>query len=146
MESILDRAIDALRESGAEGAGLSGVTRGKIVQAAWAEASDRAAAYRPTFQPLRWLAVGGVIPVVLLVVASMLPHESDLGRRGPAFVGAEKIGGAVVFTIADGRDPHRVVKSTDAARFNQAAFQNVTEGRFLDRANSGPVVVFYRID
>ena len=146
MEGFLDRAIDALRESGTEGSGLSDVTRAKIVQAAWAEASDRAAAYRPTFQPLRWLTIAGVVPVVLLVVGSMVPREADLGRRGPAFVGAEKIGGAVVFTIADGRGPHRVVKSTDAARFNQAASQRVTESRFLDRANSGPVVVFYRID
>ena len=148
MNGYLDSAIDALKERGAQSSGLSLGMRAKIVQAAWAEASDRADSFRPAFHPLRWLVIAGVIPVVLVVVASILPipRDGSSSRPGPAFVGAEKIGGAVVFTIADGRDRHHVVKSTDAARFNRSASQNVTDGRFLDRVNSGPVVVFYRID
>jgi len=148
MHGYLDSAIDALRERGVQSSVLSDGMRAKIVQAAWAEASDRADSFRPVFHPMRWLVVAGVVPVVLVVVASILPipRDGSASRPGPAFVGAEKVGGTVVFTIADGRDPHHVVKSTDAARFNQAASQGVAHGRFLDRVNSGPVVVFYRID
>jgi hypothetical protein len=145
MDSLLNSAIEALRETSAN-AGLSDVVRAKIVQASWAESADRAETYRPVMRPLRWLVLAGVIPVALLVVAAILPRPADLSRTGAAFVGAEKLDGAVVFTIADGRGPHRVVRSTDAARFNGAASQRVRDGRFLDQANSGPVVVFYRID
>jgi hypothetical protein len=150
MDRFLDSAIDALRESERDAAscGLSDVTRAKIVQAAWAEATDRAETSHSVFQPMRWLAVAGVVPVVLMVIASILPlpREGAVSRRGPAFVGAQKVGDDVVFTIVDGRARHSVVKSTDPARFNHGASQSVNKGRYLDRVNSGPVVVYYRID
>jgi len=150
MHALLDNAIDALKESGANGASLSDTVRARIVQTSWNESTERASARRPLRQPLRWMAIGGVVPVAVMVVASLvflpLNRELEPSKAAPSFAGAQKVGGAVVFTIADGRDPHRVVRSTDPARFNDAAAQSVTDGRFLDRVNSGPVVVFYRID
>lgn len=150
MDQLLDRAIDALKQTGSLTSGLSEAARAKIVQSAWSEASERAVARRPLFLPMRWLAVGGVVPVALFVVASLvflpLQRVPEVVQAGPTFSDAQKVGGAVIFTIADGREPHRVVRSTDPSMFNESASQNVTDGRFLDRVNNGPVVVFYRID
>ncbi len=81
--------------------------------------------------------------MVVVVVMSLIPPQV---RRGPEFVGATKIGEEVMFTIRDGLGRHSVVRSTDAAQFNEAGAKRVVDGRFLDRTNSGPVVVFYRID
>jgi hypothetical protein len=39
-----------------------------------------------------------------------------------------------------------VTKSTDPSRFNPAASTVVADGLYADRAQSGPVIVFYRID
>ncbi len=144
MDGMLDRAIEALRSDSSESDALSHAVRARIVQAAWSEASEAAA--RPGFHPMRWLAIAGVVPVVLAVVLSMIPHGVETARRGPQFVGVQKVGGEVVFTIGDGSGPHQVLRSTDAASFNRRGGQRIADGRYLDRANSGPVVVFYRVD
>jgi predicted class III extradiol MEMO1 family dioxygenase len=62
------------------------------------------------------------------------------------FVAASKTGSEIVFEVADGKGPHTVIKSTDPSHFNPAAATLVEDGRYADRTNSGPVIVYYRVD
>lgn len=139
---ILGRATAALRATDRPEE-LADSRRQAIVAAAWKEAQDGTASWTPTFRPARWLALVGLAPVALAIVAVLMVGPASPDAR---IAGADKVGDDVVFTIANGNHPHTVVRSTDPAHFNDKAKLPVADGRFTDQANNGPVIVFYRLD
>lgn len=144
MDTRLDRAIAGLRDGGEDR--LSDAARNRIVEAAWQESRDAAEVFEPRFRPARWLVLVGAVPVAAAALVILSSNLGDGTSHEARFTGAEKNGDEVVFTIADGRGPHTVVKSTDPTRFNPAAAASTDGGRYTDQANNGPVLVFYRID
>jgi hypothetical protein len=144
MSDILDRAVAAWREQSqrdSAGEALSAGARRRIAEAAWTEGRE----FRPLFVPSRWIRWATAVPAVAVTVATLGVLVDRPGHQAQ-FVGAEKNGDEVVFEIADGRGPHTVVKSTDPARFNPAASATTQDGQYSDRVNTGPVLVFYKLD
>jgi hypothetical protein len=137
-DALLDRAIRSWKAAAiveAEGH-LSQATRAAVI-----EAAINTAPARPS--PKAWLAVGfGAVFTVTLGVL-LLGGGGESGR--PLTIQAEKAGSEVVFTISNGHRAHRVIKSTDAERIS-AGMATVEDGRFRDLSESGPVLVFYRVD
>lgn len=83
---------------------------------------------------------------LVVTVALLFSLPSSLGpERHTAKLLASKDDGNVVFTVANGRSHHRVFKSTDPTRFGAKEVQAV-EGRFLDHADNGIELVFYRVE
>ena len=58
---------------------------------------------------------------------------------------ASKVGDRVVFDVLDGNGTHQVTKSMDVTDF-QARPVTIEGGRFQDLIQSGPVLVFYKVD
>jgi hypothetical protein len=140
----LDRAISELRRDAHRGPGLSGPGRSRIAAACWEDLRESPESYRPIFRPRYWLSAAAIAPVLVAVVVAVGVPTAD--RQDAMFVGASKTGDLVVFDVADGPGPHVVLKSTDPRRFNPAAATVVEDKHYADLAQSGPVIVYYRID
>ena len=141
--SQLDQAISALRRSVQEESVLPVPSRARIASACWND--QQAAPFRPTLGRRIWLTTLTLTPLALVVAFGFLDNPR-VGPEVAAFVGASRTVESVYFRIQDGPGPHTVTKSTDPARFNPEAATVVADGVFADRAQSGPVIVFYRID
>ena len=137
-DAQLDRAIRCLNEAGEVEAPqrLSPAVRAAIIEAAMTPA--------PVPPPQKaWLVAG--FGAVFTVTAALLVLGGGGELNRPLKIQAVKAGTEVVFTISNGHRAHRVIKSTDAERLSAAAM-TVEDGRFVDLAESGPVLVFYKID
>ena len=143
MNDMLDRAIAQLRNP-ATGESLSDEGRARIVAAAWRQHQDRPDAFAPSTRPPRWVGWLAALPIAASVLVALAPEQEQ--SSGARFAGVEKVGDRVVFHIADGDANPTVTRSTDPSRFNPKAEQQVADGRYSDRADSGPVVVFYKLD
>jgi len=144
MSDILDRAVAAWKRNEAQQIAeesLPAETRRRIASTVWNEGRE----FQPLFVPSRWLRWAAAVPAALVTLATLVVLADRPGHQAE-FVGAEKNGDEVVFQIADGRGPHTVVKSTDPALFNPRASATVQDGQYSDRVNSGPVLVFYKLD
>jgi hypothetical protein len=141
--SQLDQAISALRKSVEAEDILPAASRARIASACWND--QQAAPFRPTLGRRIWLATLTLTPLALVIAFGFLDNPR-VGPEMAGFVGASRAGEAVFFRIQDGPGPHTVTKSTDPSRFNPAASTVVADGLYADRAQSGPVIVFYRID
>ena len=101
------------------------------------------------FTPIYRMALAGGLPVALIVgflAWTTIDRDSTADRHDPASVQVAKVGDRVVFTIANGGRDHVIVRSQRADRFDPSGAASVTTGSFVDRLDSGPDVVFYRID
>lgn len=143
MANLLDRAIAELRDV-TSGETLSEPSRARIVAEAWRQHQDAPDAFEPSTRPARWVGWMAALPIAASVLVALAPEQD--ATHGPRFSGVEKVGDQVVFHIANGGTEHTVTRSTDPTRFNPRAEQTVAEGRYSDRVNSGPVVVFYKLD
>ena len=141
----LDRAVSALKGRLAVEPGLSTEARSRIAGACWEDLREPLESFRPSFSPRSWLPALVMAPVL---VAALVALDVNTGGKlgGAEFVSATKSGSEVVFEVADGSGPHTVIKSTSPVRFNPAAATVVEDGRYADLAQSGPVIVYYRID
>lgn len=145
-DSLLDEAVQAARKAATRGTGtLSDDTRAAILEGAFRNAAP-AEPLPALFVPTWKAAMATGFMVVLGTAGLMLPSLTGSGDHGstPRLV-AFKDGAEVVFEIRNGDRPHQVRKSTDAERFRAGAV-TVEDGRFRDLAESGPVLVFYRVD
>lgn len=145
----LDRAVSALKSEVAGGPGIPAAARSRIAAACYDDLKEPLESFRPTFQPRPWLSVLALAPVVVAAIAVLNLRnttQEPVAPLNPMFVAAMKYGSEVVFEVADGKGPHTVVKSTNPASFNPAAGTVTEDGRYADLAESGPVIVFYRID
>ena len=146
-ENVLDTALLQWKTAERPAAGLSEAMRGEIVRAALAGRPDRTS-YRPLLGIIPRRILAGAIPVmaataVLLVLAEKA-GDDRFGR--PLTVRATKRGDDVVFTIANGGRPHRVVKSSVPTSFDPSTAVTVRDGAYRDAAADGADLVFYRID
>ena len=140
-DAVLDDAIRQLRSTSDEQ--LSAKSRAFIVDEAMAARTVRAP--WGIRQVVRMSLVVGAVPVVLgaLVLIAIGPGSQP---EGADWAAVEKRGTEVVFTIADGNGPHRVLASTDAQGFEHAR-QLVAVGKeFQVDAAREPKLVFYKID
>lgn len=98
----------------------------------------------PALPPQKaWLVAGFGAVVTITLGVVFLGGGGERGR--PVNIQAAKAGHEVVFTISNGHRAHRVIKSTDVERFG-AGRVAVEGGRFRDLAESGPVLVYYKVD
>jgi len=137
-DALLDRAIRSIHTAAVVEAPerLSPAVRAAIIEAAMTP--------MPAQPPQKaWLV--GAFGAVFTVTAALLVLGGGDELNRPLKIQAAKAGSEVVFTISNGKRVHRVIKSTDVERFSAAAM-TVEDGRFVDRAESGPVLVFYKID
>ncbi len=145
-KALLDRAIRASRERGAER--LSGAARQAVLSRATA-AREPLRPFRRLFPPLGQMALAGALPVLLAAVTA-LAWVSGIPRKSPHVVDptiqVSKVGDQVVFTIANGDADHRVLKSGRPDVFDPAAATPLSDGSFSDALDSGADLVFYRID
>ena len=145
----LDRAIRDWRGQGSEEQ-LAAPTRARILEAVTERAAHggSTAPLIPLFLPVRRLALAAGLPALVLALA--LGYGARIaenpGEFGEPRLIATKQAGEVVFIIANGGRPHRVYRSTDPARLGTEAAFTATDGSFRDRLDSGPDLVFYRID
>lgn len=139
---FLSRALEASRRS-AGPCGISAAGRDRVLTEATGRDSLRP--FPALFTPWARLVAAGVLP--LLVVGALL---AVVGPPSPqpegVTVETDKAGDFVVFTIANGDRVHYVTKSTRPDRFDRSTAIPVRDGEFLDRADSGQELVFYRID
>jgi hypothetical protein len=101
------------------------------------------------FLPARQWVAGAAIPVVLAAALGTALWNGDgaVSPRGAsiASIAVHRHNGEVVFTIDNGGRPHRVLRSTDPR--GEDVEQLAGGGRvFRDRLDSGPDIVFYRIE
>ena len=143
MANLLDSAIAELREATSRES-LSDESRARIVAEAWRQQQERPDAFEPSTRPARWVGWMAALPIAASVLVALAPEQEK--SAGPRFAQVEKVGDEVVFHIANGGTEHTVTRSTDPSSFNPKAEREVANGRYSDRANSGPVVVFYKLD
>jgi hypothetical protein len=146
-ETDLDPAVRALREVPAEV--LSGDARERILHGALEARSTSEAPLAALFAPRRWLVAAAALPLLLAAALVALVDRSAISPTAtgaPTRVEAMKVGGQVVFTIANGKTAHRVYRSTTPERFDLSAPVSVTDGVYRDGLDRGADVVFYRID
>ena len=143
-DGLLDDAVRALRDSARnDAATLSSSARGAILERS-VRAFDPADATPFRTTPL-WKPATAAAALVVLTAAMIVVSPFRGPSSRPVELIASKQGDQIVFEIRDGRGPHQVRKSTDAANF-RARPVTVEDGRFHDRAESGPVLVFYKVD
>jgi hypothetical protein len=143
MVNVLDSAIAELRQATSRES-LSEAGRARIVAEAWRQQQDQPGAFEPSTRPARWVGWMAAFPIAASVLVALAPD-----RDAPStarFARVDKVGDEVVFHVANGNADHKVTRSTDPSSFNPKAEQDVSDGRYSDRANSGPVVVFYKLD
>lgn len=142
---LLTEAIAAWRRSEQAPEALRPETRGRIVEAVFADASSRIpAGFRPLFAPRRWFGALAAVSMVLVAAVAVLFQQEQVG--GSTLVAAEKVGSEVVFTIANGNRTHSVKKATHPALLERAEAVKVTNGRYSDAGDDSAAIVFYRID
>lgn len=102
----------------------------------------------PIFFPWARTAAVSAVPAALLLFAlvGLWPASVEPTASVPGTVEVAKIGNEVVFTIANGGQPHTIQKSHRPDRFDGSATVVKGEDRFVDSLESGSKVVFYRID
>lgn len=146
-QQTLDRAIAACRGSARSSSRLSDAARATILQAALGGAT-RPEPLTPLFFPARWLILATLAPAVLVAVGVVLSQSrlAPPSRTAIRSIQAAKLGDQVVFTIADGNQPHVVYKSTTAERFDRSTGIRVEHSRFVDSAVAGPNLVFYVVE
>ena len=140
MAKKLDRALAAWREEGLAGR-LSAESRSRIGAELRRHRSQRPLA--PLFAPLRRLLIAGAVPVLLTGAVLFWGGRPDV--EAPLRLEAQKIDGKVVFNIANGGKTHRVTRSTVPGQFEADSAVEV-QGRYVETAEGGPGLVFYRID
>ncbi len=142
----LRRAARGLRSADA-GARLSRATRAAIVERATVPAREESPKFTSLFVPMRRLAWLGTVPAVLVaVLIATLPHAPERRASNGPRLEAAKQGGEIVFTIANGKAVHTVVRSDVPYRFDESRAERVRDRTFRDSAESGPALVFYKID
>jgi hypothetical protein len=137
-DGLLDRAIRSLKATAALEVqeSLSQGTRAAVIEASMN--------VTPSTNPRNAWFVTGLGAVLTITLGMLLVGGGgEIGR--PLNIQAAKAGHEVVFTISNGQRAHRVIKSTDVERFG-AGQVAVEGGRFRDLTESGPVLVFYRVD
>lgn len=142
----LDRSLAAWHGADEAAESFSHAAREGVLHAG----AGRAPAPAPLaglFLPVRRLALAGVLPVLLL--SAMLGYLTLPGTGEPAEVPgtltAQKQGNQVIFVIANGDRSHQVLRSEEPDFKGATAF-TTSNGRFVDRLEGGPDLVFYRID
>jgi len=152
----LERSIEALRRKGIQDARLAAGTRARILREVRQSRRDSTvqAPLGSLFVPTSRLALGAALPLaalsVVLVVALTLqsgvvpvPVES---RPATTRIEATKVGSDVVFVISNGGRTHSLRESSDPLSFAQDLPARKVEGRFRDRLDESPGIVYYRID
>ena len=152
----LDRALEAWRARNSSENGdnptetLSGDARSRILRGIRDDVRSRRTPFADLFLPARRLALAGVVPALALAAALGLlvqPAMQGSGlEAGQGRLEATKIGGEVVFVLANGDRSHNVYRSTDPKGFGVEPAFVTEDGSFSDSLSSGPDLVFYRID
>jgi len=144
-EAAVAAALDAWRPgSGRPGEGFSPAARAEMFRRV-TEGGPEVASTSTLFPPVRrWVLACG-IPLVLTLGLAWLGQRT--GEPARVQIRAAKQGEDVVFTIADGRGVHRVVRSESPTQFDtEIAVRVRNGGSFRDNAETGGDLVFYRID
>jgi hypothetical protein len=105
------------------------------------------------FSPVPRLALAGGLPVLLFAVVlagtwlrnTPLPTV-DSAADAELTVVVNKVGGEVVFLIANGKPEFQVQKSSRPNDFTGKLPQRTTDGTYRDPLAAGPDLVFYRIE
>ena len=152
----LERSIAALRRTGAPESRLSESARAKILREVRQARRDSTvrAPLGSLFVPTARFAFSAALPlaalsIVLAVVLSVpqgvnrLPVET---RSTATQIEATKLGTEVVFVIRNGGTAHSLREASDPLRFGQDLPVRQVEGRFRDRLDQDPGIVYYRID
>jgi len=146
--SELERALVAWREAPGAPERLEPGTRARIVHLARRPAGTVAAGPLPSLFPTgARLALAAVVPALALTVTLGYLARPVLGPAGdaPVRIQATKVGGEVVFEIANGARKHRVTRiSRPGAEEDREVL--TTRGAFRDRLESGADLVMYRVE
>ena len=146
-DDVLERALSQWKSARGPVSGLSPATRGEILRTAL-ESRPEKASYRPLLGIIPRRILSGAIPALALGAVLVLVGERMGGgsHARPLSIRAAKNGDDVVFTIANGGRPHRVLKSTVPTRFDPTTAVTVRDGAYRDATDDGSGLVFYRID
>ena len=144
-DSVLDQAVRALRQAGGPEA-LSDDARAAILRQSTAPAP--ASAIRGPLAvlfPSSWrMVLAGALPLALaLTVAGLASRSRHAVVPEPAEVVVLKSGGRVIFEVPKGAT---VTKSTLPFAYEIGSEVRVANGRYADRIQGGPSLVFYRIE
>ena len=143
----LEDAIRSYRAQARPHESLSPGARARIVDQASA-APTGLTHLSPVFFPWARTAAVSAVPAALLLFAlvGLWPASVEPPGTVPGTVEVAKVGDEVVFTIANGGQPHTIQKSHRPDRFDGSATVVNGEDSFVDRLESGSKIVFYRID
>lgn len=148
----LDRALTDWRNAEKSPERLSGPARERILDAATRGGGRqvRFSLPSPLFLPARRFALAAVLPLLVLslsVAYLVLPGGTVPGAddTAPRLL-TSRLGDQVIFVIANGDRPHRVLKTDDPRVPGSGEPLDVEQGVFRDRLDSGADLVFYRID
>jgi len=146
-EDVLEQALSQWKSASKSLPGFAAATRGEILRAAL-ESSPEKASYRPLLGIIPRRILAGLIPALAAgAVLVLLGEQLAGGTQGrPLTIRAAKSGEDVVFTIANGGRPHRVLKSTIPGRFDPSTAVTVRDGAYRDAADDGSGLVLYRIE
>jgi len=141
----LDRLVGAARAASHDR--LSAETRDRVINQALRQSTEDEA-LPALFTPTRRLVVAGVLPLLLAValVIGIGPQNGSIVPSGSTSVEVSKKGDQVLFTIANGKRVHRVVRSSEPNRFDGASGVSVTDGAYSEGLSDNQDLVFYRID
>ena len=93
----------------------------------------------------RWAFLGSV-PVVAIAAVLMVAGEHGRPIGTAPRLSSAKVGGQLVFTLANGKTEHLIYRSTDPQLFDRSAAVKMAKNRYAEDATGGPNLVFYRID
>lgn len=142
----LPEALSKLRGSLEAGPVLSEGARERILARVLTASSTFERARRPWFRVGR-LALAACLPLGLVGVGAAVFLLRGGGSEGAAgIVRVEKSGDQVIFTIANGKKTHTVLRSSDPARFDAGSARRVVGGRFEDPVAGESGIVFYRVE
>jgi len=142
-ERALDRAVEILRVEAAKNQRLSVHARARVLAAVGDPQRARMdrEPLATLFLPARRLALASVLPMLLLSL--MLGYLMIPAERGGTLT-VTKRGDQVIFSISNGHQSHRVYRSDNPTRFDTV--YTTTARAFTDQLQSGPDLVFYRVD
>lgn len=143
-DPVLDRAIAQMKSS-ISPERLSDDVRHRILREAAAALEVQPVPTR--LRAAAWRVLAGALPVAAVGLLALVLAGRSGGKGEPALrIRATKAGDEVIFSIANGKNTHRVYKLNSANGFGDSSRIPVHAGSFRDSVDDGSGLVFYRID
>jgi len=144
-DTLLDQAVRAIRQAGGHET-LSDDARAAILRQAMAPAAPAIRGPLAVLFPSSWrMVLAGALPLALaLTVVGLASRSRHAVVPEPVDVVVLKSGGRVIFEVPEGAT---VTKSTLPFAYEIGSEVRVpANGRYADRIQGGPRLVFYRIE